>query len=284
MKVSIITVAYNDIDGIDSTVASVLSQQYSNIEYIIIDGGSTDGTLEIIERSIENGAIVVSEPDDGIYDAMNKGAECATGEYVLFMNSGDSFYSDDVVTRFVASEPHEDVVYGDSHFLWPDGRESLCKGDIANLLRKMPFNHQACFVRTSVQNRLRFDPAFRIAADYDFILRTHKQGYTFRSIDLVVSNHHLDGISNTDRFRSSVEGLHALLNYDMNNTLDLSRTAYFGKHVVDRMLHINNSRLLEVFTVSVIDCRTTAFLKNPLKKIRFFSVMMLGFVRLYLRM
>ncbi len=284
MKITIITIVYNDIDNIEATITNVLSQQYDNVEYIIVDGGSTDGTQDVVKGYKKRGAIVVSESDDGIYDAMNKGAGLATGEYVLFMNSGDSFYSDDVIARFVASDPHEDVVFGNSNLLRPDGRETLCKGDMANILKKMPFNHQACFVRTNVQNKLQFDPTFKIAADYDFILRVFKQEYSFRSVDFVVSNHHLDGISNTDRFRSSIEGLHALLNYDTNNTLDLSRTAFFAKHVVDRLLHIDNSRLLEVFIGSVIDCRTTVFLSNPFKKIRFFSVMVFVFLRLYLRM
>ncbi|MCI5139277.1 MAG: glycosyltransferase [Candidatus Electrothrix sp. AR1] len=284
MKITVITIVYNNVNDIGTTIKSVLTQLYNNIEYIIIDGGSTDGTLEVLEGLKENGVTVVSEPDNGIYDAMNKGVDQASGDYVLFMNSGDTFYSDDVISRFVAFDPHEDLVYGNAHFLIPDGRTCMQQGDMGNLFQKMPVNHQACFVKTDIQRTLGFDLTFRIAADYDFILRAYKQGCIFRSIDLVVSNHHLDGISNTDRLRASVEGLHALLNYDLKSTIDLRKTAYFGKIIVAHFFQIDNSRFLFDFVGSVVRCRSRAISRNPIEKIQYAFLMTKNFIKMYFHM
>lgn len=281
MKISVITVVYNDIDGIESTIASVLSQQYDNIEYIIVDGGSTDGTREIVEGYRDRGVKVISEADNGIYDAMNKGAALATGEYVLFLNSGDSFFSDDVGARFAALDAHEDLVYGSSMYRRPDGKTWICKGNMDHLLKGMPFSHQACFVRTSIQNRLKFDNTFRITADYDFILRAHKQGFSFRPIEIIVANYCMDGVSSTDLFRSSIEALHALLNYDTGNTLDLSRTECFARLVVEKLLHIDDGLQLDAFLGSMRDCRAISFFRNPVRKAQFFREMVSAAVRLY---
>ena len=96
--ISVVTVSYNAVDTIERTILSVLNQTYSDIEYIIIDGGSTDGTVDLIKKYADKITYWVSEPDQGIYDAMNKGIDVATGEWINFMNSGDSFYRQDVLS------------------------------------------------------------------------------------------------------------------------------------------------------------------------------------------
>lgn len=282
MKLSIITVVYNDAGGIESTIESVLSQQYDGLEYIIIDGGSTDGTMDVVSRYKEGIDTVVSEPDNGIYEAMNKGALLATGKYVLFMNSGDVFYADDVISRFTGSGPCEDLLYGDSVLRWPDGKEVFNKGDMDMLLKRMPFNHQACFVRLQVQNSLQFNLSFKVGADYDFVLRAHKQKCSFRQMDFVVSIHNMDGISNADPFLPSLEGLHALLNYD--RAIDVRKTTYFAKHVVQRLVGVDDARLLEVLVSTMSDCRATSLLTNPLNKIQCSASLLLRFAQLYLSM
>ena len=97
MKISVVTVCYNSVDSIEETMLSVLNQTYSDVEYIIIDGGSTDGTVDIIKKYADRLVYWVSEPDKGIYDAMNKGIAAATGDYINFMNSGDRFASTNVI-------------------------------------------------------------------------------------------------------------------------------------------------------------------------------------------
>lgn len=104
MKISVVTVCYNAADTIEKTMLSVLNQTYHDIEYIIIDGGSTDGTVEIIRKYADRIAYWVSEPDKGIYDAMNKGIKVATGEWINFMNAGDEFYDKNVLTNILSTD------------------------------------------------------------------------------------------------------------------------------------------------------------------------------------
>ncbi|HEY1007401.1 MAG TPA: glycosyltransferase, partial [Sphingobacteriaceae bacterium] len=111
-KLSVITIVFNNARDIERTILSVLNQTYGNIEYIVIDGASTDGTLEVIKR-YEDRLILKSEKDKGIYDAMNKGLALATGDYVLFMNSGDEIYAADTVEKVFATAPSADVYYGE---------------------------------------------------------------------------------------------------------------------------------------------------------------------------
>ena len=113
--ISIITISYNAVKDIENTILSVLNQTYPNIEYIIIDGGSTDGTLDIIKKYQDKITYWVSEPDKGIYDAMNKGTLKATGEWLNFMNAGDTFYNEQVLENVFRDNNWEntDVIYGD---------------------------------------------------------------------------------------------------------------------------------------------------------------------------
>ena len=113
-KLTVITIIYNNVHYIERTVLSVLNQSYTNIEYLLIDGASNDGTLEILKQYEGRIGKLVSERDKGIYDAMNKGLSLATGDYVLFMNSGDEIYSSDTVEKIFATKPDADIYYGET--------------------------------------------------------------------------------------------------------------------------------------------------------------------------
>ena len=114
MKISVITVCYNEAATIEKTLESIFNQTYQNIEFIVIDGGSTDGTLDIIEKYKDKIAYFVSEPDEGIYNAMNKGIKASSGEVLYFLNANDTLYSDDVLETVVSvfEKGNYDFVYG----------------------------------------------------------------------------------------------------------------------------------------------------------------------------
>lgn len=164
--VSIITVVRNDVSHIEETMLSVLSQTYSNIEYIVIDGGSTDGTVDIIKKYADKLAYWVSEPDGGIYPAMNKGVEHATGEWVNFMNSGDTFANKHVIEELFVSEISKEIklVGGNTINFFADGHEETHHAESPSAIpTHLPFSHQASFVRQEICH---FDVQYKFAADY----------------------------------------------------------------------------------------------------------------------
>lgn len=163
--ISVITVCYNAAETIEETIQSVLEQTYADIEYIIIDGGSTDGTVEIIRKYAGRLAYWVSEPDKGIYDAMNKGIAAATGEYINFMNAGDTFHNEKVVEEVFSRDYPEScsVIYGKT-------QRSYRWGTYIKTPRqdRLDFCHQSTFIKTAVHKKIPFDLSYKICADHNF--------------------------------------------------------------------------------------------------------------------
>lgn len=197
-KVTVITVVLNAAPVVEKTLISVLAQDYPNLEYLVIDGQSTDGTLGIIEKYSHGITQCISEKDSGIWDAMNKAAKLASGEWLIFMNAGDLFVANDVISRaFSANAWVEcDVLYGDTIFAYCENRISVRAPDIATLRDGVGFSHQSCFVKTALQKGYEFDLNEHVAADYDFFLRLYKAGKVFRRVDVVVSEFLFGGFSN----------------------------------------------------------------------------------------
>jgi glycosyltransferase involved in cell wall biosynthesis len=180
--VSVITVVYNSLSLIEKTIRSVVSQTYPNIEYIVIDGGSADGTTEIIRLYEKQISYWISEPDRGIYDAMNKGLAAATGDFVWFMNAGDLIYSDDITARIFSGERSEVAViyYGDTMIVDPDYREIGLRRlrppeqlTWKSFRKGMLVCHQAILVSRAIADP--FDPAYRHSADFDWVVRALKK-------------------------------------------------------------------------------------------------------------
>lgn len=181
LKVSIITVVYNNDKTIEDAINSVLSQRYSNIEYIIIDGNSTDNTLPIIKTYMSKIHRCISEKDGGIYDAMNKGVKLATGDIIGILNS-DDLYNDtnvirDVVERF-NEKPDLKLLYGDLVYVSSDNVEKVVRKWKSKPYSKKFFKygnvppHPALFVKKEVYDQCGlFNIDYRLAADYDFMLR-----------------------------------------------------------------------------------------------------------------
>lgn len=180
IKISVVTVVFNSKPTIAQAIESVLSQSYSAVESIVIDGASTDGTLAVLETYRPRLSLIVSERDEGIYDALNKGLKHATGDVVGFLHADDVFESSEVLAKVAAVflDPTIDAVYGDLVYVrhsdigqviryWQAGQY-----DTALLSRGWMPPHPTFYVRRSVYERLGgFDKRYRIAADYDTILR-----------------------------------------------------------------------------------------------------------------
>lgn len=199
MKISIITVCYNDKDVIEKTILSVINQDYSNLEYIIVDGASSDGTLEIIKQYQKKYPIIlISEKDDGIYDAMNKGSKVASGDYLNFMNAGDYFFSDNTISAVV---PHlysgEGIVYGDTEIRYDNFKIIASSKDPQNLWRG-PINHQSTFISRPVMTKYGYNIKNKIVADFEFFLNAYYNGETIKKINVVIASFANNGISQSE--------------------------------------------------------------------------------------
>lgn len=204
MLVSIITVCYNSEKTIAQTIESVLHQSYREIEYIIVDGNSTDRTMEIVERyqaEFDGRMKVVSEPDDGIYDAMNKGIRMASGELIGIINS-DDFYEPDAVA--VMAKIYKQgmcvVMYGEIRSLVDEKEESISLLSHEFLDQRM-IRHPACFVTRSAYEKYGlFDTRYCCVADYDLMLRYHRSGgVEFIPVYEVIANFRNEGVCNSMR-------------------------------------------------------------------------------------
>jgi glycosyltransferase involved in cell wall biosynthesis len=198
--ISIITVVYNGASILEETILSVINQTYDNVEYIIIDGKSTDGTIDIIKKYEDKIALWSSERDSGIYDAMNKGIDKATGEWINFMNAGDSFASPNVLESIFYNHSYDvDVIYGDVLYLNNNKGEILIQpADLSNLWKGMRFVHQSSFVRTSLMKEYHYDTNYKIAADYNFLFQLYHQHYRFLYIPISISRFAAGGLSDNN--------------------------------------------------------------------------------------
>jgi glycosyltransferase involved in cell wall biosynthesis len=212
---SVITVVYNNVRDIERTVKSVLQQTHPAIEYIVIDGGSTDGTLEVLKRYEDQLSQLHSEPDKGIYDAMNKGLKLATGDYVLFINSGDEIYAPDTVAKVFASAEDADIYYGETELYnedWqPIGMRRLRtpeKFDWTGFKRGMTISHQAIYVKRSIAPL--YDLNYKLSADIDWVIRAAKQARCIQNTHLIVAKYLAGGLSQK-RHKESLKERFAIL-------------------------------------------------------------------------
>lgn len=199
LKISVVTVCYNAVKTIEETILSVVDQTYDNVEYIIIDGCSTDGTIDIIKKYAQGGSEYgkhhhsitywISEPDKGIYDAMNKGIAVATGDYINFMNAGDTFVDDNTLMYFVRNIKSDSIIsYGDFLSMYR-GEKFLKKPLTFDYLKtKLPFCHQSTLIRLDYHKSHHYSLDYSICADYDFIYNAYfRDSVTFQYIPIPVS-------------------------------------------------------------------------------------------------
>jgi glycosyltransferase involved in cell wall biosynthesis len=205
--ISVVTVNRNMREGLEATLESVIAQTYENLEFVIIDGASDDGSTELIARFAPQVAYWVSEPDAGIYDAMNKGVRASTGEWVIFMNSGDRFHRKETIAEiFAESHSDADLVYGHSVCWYPSEKiERVLRAEPKTVLPlRMNCSHQSLFTRRTLLLERPFSLDL-IASDYEFLVRMYVEGRRFKAIDHVVGVIAKGGVSDVSRFRSLSE-------------------------------------------------------------------------------
>ena len=194
MIVTIITVCRNHAQELERTIRSVESQTWQEKEYLVIDGASTDDSLDVIKAHEASITRWVSEPDQGIYDAMNKGVKMAQGEWVIFMNAGDTFAGDDTLQRVFGNPLDADVIYGDVI-----KGELVKKAEAPRNAHRMFYCHQSAFVRTSCLREYPFDIRHRMSADFKQVKQLYLSGKRFRQLDFPVANFDTQGVSNKNR-------------------------------------------------------------------------------------
>ena len=168
MKLSIITVNLNNKEGLQKTIDSVVSQTFKDFEWIVIDGGSTDGSKELIEQYSDHFAYWVSEPDSGVYNAMNKGVAKAIGEYLSFMNSGDVYANEQVLQKVFDVSPSQDILFGDWVLHYPDQQFYVKEPETLSLHRLLYWSicHQAMFIKAVLLKQKGYDESYRVIADW----------------------------------------------------------------------------------------------------------------------
>jgi glycosyltransferase involved in cell wall biosynthesis len=207
---SVITIVYNNIRDIEQTMLSVLNQTYPDIEYIVVDGLSNDGTLDIIKRYENRIAKLISEKDEGIYDAMNNGLTAATGDYVLFMNSGDEFYANDTVANVFASADDADIYYGETEMINGEGQSLGQRRHKApesfswrSFKYGMSVSHQAIYIRRTLAEP--YDRQYQLSADIDLIIRADKKSKTIVNVNQYVAKYLVGGMSKAKHRQSLTE-------------------------------------------------------------------------------
>lgn len=256
MKLTIITITYNDLGGLKRTVTSVESQTDKNFEFLVVDGASSDGTQAYLDSKELSYS---SEKDTGIYNAMNKGLSRACGEFLVFLNAGDVFYNDAVVESFYkfietkTMQSNADIYYGDALYV-NDHKSYVHEADHRLIMNKMPFNHQSCFIRRSLHLKLLYNELYSISSDYAFFLKAHALGSKFEKLNFIVARHSLDGISVTNPFLSCLESVHAQVK--VFKKIELPKTEYYGEFFINEIFKRNRFFLkLVIFLYKIMKKR-----------------------------
>jgi glycosyltransferase involved in cell wall biosynthesis len=215
-KISVITISYNNKEGLEKTLKSVTSQDYKDFEYIVIDGGSNDGSKEILEKYSDKINYWVSEPDKGIYNAMNKGIEVANGEYLLFINSGDELFSSGILTEVVPELNGADIIAGNLCTIG-ENTTYIAKNPEALQFRSVyqwTIQHPCTFIKKEGFSKVGlYDENLKIVSDWKwFLMGLGKFGLSYKKTEKTIANFYLDGIS------SNPEN-HKLLNEERRKTL-----------------------------------------------------------------
>lgn len=241
MKITIITINYNNLKGLKTTFESVKNQTYQAFEYIVIDGGSTDGSLTFLEKHSSDINYWISEPDNGVYNAMNKGIQKATGEYVLFLNSGDHFYNSKVLEQNHDQVNTYDIIYFNQYVIGKTKKflkEYPEKLSFAYFLKdNLP--HQASFIKKALFDKVGiFDENFKIISDWKFFIDSVcRFNVSYKYVNKTLTTFYQDGIS------SLAENI-KVINEEKQKILQSSYLPYMQdlENLLEYMTVINNLR------------------------------------------
>jgi len=274
-KISVITVVFNDVANIRATMESFFSQTWEDKEYIVIDGGSTDGTADIIKEYSDKLAYWCSEKDNGIYDAMNKGIMHATGDWINVLNSGDLFVAKDTLEKFISianKNENIDVIYGDGIADYGNKLEiKEATNEIKGLEHQAIYRHGCSFVKTATQKKFMYatekSSVFGFALDFDVIFRMYKNNCTFKKIDLCIQKYNNEGVSN-NRYKSLKYNLRITNQYEKK----IRNYAYYAKKILS--IYIRSSYFFKFVKGIIFE----QILNNILPCIPFWNIR-----RIYLR-
>jgi glycosyltransferase len=274
MKISVITINYNNATGLRKTAASVLGQTYADFEYLIIDGGSTDGSREIAEELAPRLGYWCSETDGGIYNAMNKGVGHAKGDYLLFLNSGDTL-SDAKVLESIARElDGTDIVYGNLLFRYPRPKKDFYRVYpdelTAGFFLKDSLPHPASFIRRKLLVDTPYNETYRIVADWEFFCRKIViDNCSTRHVDLCVADFAVDGVS-ADHSKADAEkefGINSLFAPKLRDAL-CAQGATEACGLTDEIIALGNTRKLRKRLRGLLKglIRSVLYIDNALKR------------------
>lgn len=230
--ISDITVSYNDGKGLERTLNSLYKQNESNFEVIVVDGGSTDNTIDVLkkyEKMFKARGILFwscSEKDEGIYNAMNKGIKRATGEWLIFMNAGDCVANENVFSELIKiATADSEILYGD--WLMQKGKSTTLRKAIpfSKMRKKMVTRHQAYIVRSQLLKERPYNEKYRIIADYEWMLNAQQNGKKAQYIPMPICICDMNGVSNTNFYGAFREGIAIRNEYNVNDNNILTENA-----------------------------------------------------------
>lgn len=257
-KISVITINYNNKNGLEKTLKSVTSQDYTDYEYIVIDGGSNDGSKELIEQYDGKISYWKSEPDKGIYNAMNKGIAAANGEYVIFINSGDHFYNEHSLSTGSTYLSGEDIIYGNLHVV---NNESAYIKEYSSDLSLFYFYHEslphpATFIRRNAFKKVGFyDENLKIVADWKwFLIAICMHQISFKKINITISTFYSDGISSDNENQTKINkerdftfsSYFPMVKDDLQKLLNLQKENNRLRNIENNFNHLKKYRLVKL--------------------------------------
>lgn len=207
-KFSIIVVSLNTKESFLNTINSIKKQKFENYEVIVVDGKSSDGTIELIKEIKDEKFKYIIEKDTGIYDAMNKGIKLSKGDWIIFLNSGDEFYNQDILKEVSIKETKNyNVIYADTVINNGSFQYKAKATNFTNRTFLMPFCHQSTFVRRALIDKFKFDLKYEISSDFNFFMQCSKQNEKFFNLNMIISKTLSGGFSDKNRNKVFDENL-----------------------------------------------------------------------------